>query len=31
MRIAIDARMGDTRGGIGVYIRELSLYLIWRM
>ena len=23
MRIAIDARMGDTRGGIGVYVREL--------
>jgi len=23
MRIAIDARMGDTRGGIGVYIREI--------
>ena len=23
MRIAIDARMGDTRGGIGIYTREL--------
>jgi len=23
MRIAFDARMGDTRGGIGVYIREI--------
>ena len=23
MRIAIDARAGDTRGGIGIYIREL--------
>ena len=22
MRIAIDARMGETRGGIGAYIRE---------
>jgi len=27
MRIAIDARMGDTRGGIGVYIRELISHL----
>jgi len=27
MRIAIDARMGDTCGGIGVYIRELLSYL----
>jgi len=27
MRIAIDARMGDTRGGIGVYIRELVSHL----
>ena len=27
MRIAIDARMGDTSGGIGVYIRELISHL----
>lgn len=28
MRIAIDARMGDTSGGIGVYIRELISQLV---
>lgn len=28
MRIAIDARMGDTRRGIGVYVRELISQLV---
>ncbi|MBU4349103.1 glycosyltransferase family 4 protein [bacterium] len=28
MRIAIDARMGDTSGGIGVYIRALISHLV---
>jgi len=28
MRIAIDARMGDSRGGIGVYTRELISHLV---
>jgi len=29
MRIAIDGRMGDTSGGIGVYIRELISHLAY--
>jgi len=29
MKIAIDARMGDTKGGIGVYIRELISHLAY--